>query len=277
MEAHAREDRSTLQDLFLRLLRDRGRHREEEIPEGGPEVRLAIYDSPQATPQVISLSSSDFHELVGELASKTYNYSRERGGRIPYVVIREIIENLIHAYFQDAVITILEDGNTIRISDRGPGIKDKEKAFLPGFTTATREMKRFIRGVGSGLPVAREQLSFLGGTITIEDNLEHGTVVTLQMEKRLPHGRIAPGLPASPPPHTHRLPLTPRQKKILLLIAELGSVGPTTLSKELGISHSTAYRELQILESLQLVTTKGGGKRTLTEEGIAYLDEVFKP
>ena len=144
-----------------------------------PEVRLAVYDSPLAAPRVVSLRGREFHEFVGDLAARTYNFGRERGGRIPYIVIREIIENLIHAYFQGAVISILDDGNTIRISDQGPGVPDKEKALQPGFTTATPQMRRLIKGVGSGLPVAREQLAFLGGAIAIDDNLTRGTVVTL--------------------------------------------------------------------------------------------------
>ena len=49
------------------------------------------------------------------------------------------------------------------------------------------------------------------------------------------------------------------------------------IAKELGVSPSTAYRELDALEGLQLVAVRGPGKRTLTEEGIAYLDTVFKP
>jgi Mn-dependent DtxR family transcriptional regulator len=56
----------------------------------------------------------------------------------------------------------------------------------------------------------------------------------------------------------------------------LGSAGPTTIAKELGVSISTAYRELDALEVAQLVASRGAGKRTLTEEGIAYLDTVFK-
>jgi len=62
-----------------------------------------------------------------------------------------------------------------------------------------------------------------------------------------------------------------------LLIAEFGSAGPSTIAKELGVSPSTAYRELDALEKLQLVAVRGPGKRTLTEEGIVYLDTVFKP
>lgn len=262
------------QDHFLRFVSQRGGAPEES--DSTPEVRLAVYDSPLAPPQIISLSSEDFDQFVGDLASRTYAYARERGGRIPYVVIKEIVENLIHAFFKNAVITIMDDGNTIRISDQGPGIRDKDRAFLPGFTTATQEMRRFIKGVGSGLPVAREQLAFLGGVIAVEDNLERGTVVTLRVG---PPPTETPPPPASaPPPVVPVLPrLSDRQRKILLLVAELGSAGPSTIAKELGISQSTAFRELAALERLHLLAPRGPGKRTLTEEGIAYMGNVFRP
>jgi hypothetical protein len=236
-----------------------------------PEVRLAVYDSPMAAPRVVSLRGQEFHEFVGELAARTYHFSHERGGRIPYVVIREVIENLIHAYFESAVISILDDGNTIRISDQGPGIADREKALLPGFTTATPEMRRFIKGVGSGLPVVQEQLEFLGGAISIDDNLGRGTVITLSVGAPPARNAPTPRAPAVPPE------LSARQKKVLLLIAELGSAGPSAIAKELAISQSTAYRELQVLDDLRLVNTKGQGKRTLTEEGVAALGDVFEP
>ncbi len=255
----------------------------------GPEVRLAIYDSPLAAPRVINLRGQEFHQFVGDLAARTYNHSRERGGRIPYVVIREIVENLIHAYFEGAVISIFDDGNTIRISDQGPGIADQQKALLPGFSTATAEMRRFIKGVGSGLPVAKEQLAFLGGVITIDSNLSHGTVVTLSVAPAAPAvisaaqsisvpstPRPAPAAPA-PESAARAVDLTPRQKKVLLLIAELGSAGPSAVAKELGVSQSTAYRELQALTEVHLIDSRRSGKRTLTEEGIAVLGNVFRP
>src|SRR2546428_7048767 len=236
-----------------------------------PEVRLAVYDSPLAAPRVVSLRGRDFHEFVGALAPRTYNFGRERGGRIPYIVIRDIIENRTPAYLQGAVISVLDDGNTTRISDQGPGVPDKEKALHPGFTTATPQMRRLIKGVGSGLPVAREQLAFLGGAIAIDNNLARGTVVTLTVGAESPK--------ASPQvlEHPSRPEPTPRQKKVLLLIAELGSAGPSAIAKELAVSQSTAYRELHLLARWRLVDSKGGGKRTLTEEGIAVLGEVFKP
>jgi DNA-binding transcriptional ArsR family regulator len=263
---------------FPQFIRSRGRGEDSALGAEGPEVRLAIYDSPLATPRVINLRGQEFHEFVGDLAARTYNYSRERGGRIPYVVIREIVENLVHAYFEGAVISILDDGNTIRISDQGPGIADATKALLPGFSTATPEMRRYIKGVGSGLPVAKEQLEFLGGAIAIDGNLSKGTVVTLTVGSGTPAGRPASSTTSATAPSAPRvLDLSPRQKKVLLLIAELGSAGPSAVAKELGVSQSTAYRELQALARLHVIDSKRSGKRTLTEEGIAALGNVFRP
>ena len=248
----------------------------------GPEVRLAIYDSPLVAPRVISLRGEELHAFVGDLAARTYEHSRERGGRIPFIVIREIVENLIHAYFEGAVISIFDDGNTIRISDQGPGIADPVRALQPGFTTATPQMRTFIKGVGSGLLVAREQLAFLGGVIAIDSNLSRGTVITLSLADA--PSRVAPPptprdpiAPARPSPASLRpSDLTPRQKKVLLLIAELGSAGPSAVAKELGVSQSTAYRELQSLAALRLIDSRRSGKRTLTEDGITALGTVFK-
>src|SRR2546429_9897197 len=112
-----------------------------------PEVRLAVYDSPLAAPRVVSLRGREFHAFVGELAARTYNFGRERGGRIPYIVIREIPENPIHAYFRGAGISILDDGKTIRISGPGPRIPHKGKARQPRVTAPTPHMRRPIKTV----------------------------------------------------------------------------------------------------------------------------------
>jgi hypothetical protein len=130
-------------------------------------------------------------------------------------------------------------------------------------------MRRFIRGVGSGLPVAREQLSFLGGAITIEDNLEGGTVVTLRLQPERPA--------ATPAARPARPALTERQRRVLLLVAEMGSAGPTAVARELGIPLTTAYRELAALERLGFLHASGRGSRTLTEQGVRFVDELFRP
>ena len=76
---------------------------------------------------------------------------KEQGGHISLMVIREIVENFIHAHFAEPIISILDGGDTIRFADQGPGIDDKERAFDFGVTSANSKMKRYIRGTGAGV------------------------------------------------------------------------------------------------------------------------------
>lgn len=233
---------------------------------------IAVYDTLTAPPRVERLDSPSAGDLVESLSARVYHLARDAGGEVPFVVIREIVENFIHAGFDEVVVSVLDGGRMLRFADQGPGIRDKDRVFLPGFTTATYEMKRVIKGVGSGLPVARECLSFTGGTIEIDDNLGSGTVVTLRMSAP------APALPMEPavtqddyePP-----PLSLRQKQVLSLGVELGSLGPTVVARELGVGLSTAYRDLEHLAHHGLITSDESGKRVLTEQGIRCLDALL--
>jgi hypothetical protein len=240
-----------------------------ERPPAPAGARIAIYDGLIAAPRVEELAAEDLAEAIEQLASRTYNLARERGGTIPYTIIREVAENLIHAGFREVVVTILDDGATVRFADQGPGIPDKEKVFLPGFSTATADMKRIIRGVGSGLPIVRETLTFAGGTIEIDDNLGSGTVVTLHAAP--PAAAAAAGSDAGV--ETPRL--TDRQKQVLSIILELGSVGPSALSRELNVGVATAYRDLAFLEEAGLIEADETGKRTFTTYGVTCLERVF--
>lgn len=245
---------------------------------GGSEppapARVAVYDALTAPPRVEDVFGDSPRALIESLSSRAYQLSHEAGGDLPYVVIREIVENLIHAHFYEVVVSILDGGNTIRFADQGPGINDKERAFQPGFSTATENMKRVIKGVGSGLPVAKECLGFVGGMIFIEDNLEKGTVVTLRTTPKSPQAHDnggSTGVVAG-----DDLPsLSLRQKQVLSLTMELGSVGPTIVSRELGVGLSTAYRDLASLEAEGLIASDETGKRTLTSGGIRCLDALF--
>ena len=238
-----------------------------EVPLGLEAPRIAIYDTLTSPPRVIAIEEEDLPALVASLAEKTYHYCREQGGQVPYSVIQELIENLLHAYFRDVVITILDNGQTIRISDHGPGVDDKDRAFQPGFTTATAYQRQIIRGVGSGLPLARESLQFLRGILTVEDNLGGGAVFTIKM----PSSAEAPPAPAGAP----EVKLTTRQTKVLVLLMELGSAGPTAIAKELGFSPATVFRELVVLQDMGLIHSLGDGKRALREEGLRLLESIL--
>lgn len=242
-------------------------------------ARIAVYDSQAAAPRIEDITTTSPLELIEVLSTKTYMLARDHGGSIPYTVIREIVENLLHANLNEVVVSILDNGSVLRFTDQGPGIPDKDRALMPGFTTATYCIKRFIRGVGSGLPIVREFLANQGGRLSIEDNLGSGTVVTLYAA-----GGNSPSSPrhdslSSDSNHEHAelfFPrLTTRQKKVLSLILELGEVGPTLVSKELSVGLSTAHRDLAYLEAHGLISSDETGKRELTEIGALYLDKMF--
>jgi DNA-binding transcriptional ArsR family regulator/anti-sigma regulatory factor (Ser/Thr protein kinase) len=142
-------------------------------------ARIAIYDDAAAAPRVVIVDPQDVRSYLEEITKQVTQLSHEQGGTIPFTVIREIVENFIHAYFIEPTISILDSGNTIRFSDQGPGIKEKKRALEYGTSSATEEMKRYIRGVGSGLPYVQQYMQDKGGSLTVEDNISQGTIVTI--------------------------------------------------------------------------------------------------
>lgn len=253
-------------------------------------VRIALYDNMRSIPRVIDSEYENIADFINDTSQKTYNLSHEMGGKIPYTIIREIIENLIHAEFKEIAISVMSEGNHIMVSDQGPGIDDKEKAMLPGYTSATSTMKQYIRGVGSGLPIVKETITFSGGIIDISDNMRQGTVISLKIGSpgqdgfsSLEDAAIPEGPRLSPEEIEKKLSiegfeklnneiLTERQKKILFLILELEEAGPSTIGQELGFSLSTSYRELMLLEKNKLLSSDSSGKRKLSKKGLKYLE-----
>lgn len=164
-----------------------------EPMEVSTPARIAVYDDAAAAPRVVMVEPKDVRSFLEEITATVNRLSHEQGGTIPFMVIREIVENFIHAYFKAPTITILDGGNTIRFSDQGPGIKQKDLALEYGTSSATEEMKHYIRGVGSGLPYAQQYMVDKGGSLDIEDNLGGGTVVTIST-----HPREDPPAPQAP-------------------------------------------------------------------------------
>ena len=174
----------------------------QEEPDGALVVRyparIAVFDDVAAAPRVVVVEPKDIRSYLEEITATVTKLAQEQGGGIPFTVIREVVENLIHAYFIEPTVSILDGGNTIRFSDQGPGIKDKDRALEYGTTSATLEMKRYIRGVGSGLPYAQQFLEDKGGSLTVEDNIHKGTVVTVSL---VPQDHDDPSaIPADQPP-----------------------------------------------------------------------------
>ena len=146
-------------------------------------ARIAAYDDLLSAPRMVEIPPSDVASYIDKIASTTYEMAASLGGVIPYTVIREVSENFIHARFKEITVSILDHGCTIRFADQGPGIENKDRAQLPGFSSATSEMKSYIRGVGSGLPMVKEYLKFSNGRLVIEDNIQDGAVVTIAVDR----------------------------------------------------------------------------------------------
>jgi anti-sigma regulatory factor (Ser/Thr protein kinase) len=233
---------------------------------------IAVYKSPSSPPVVVTLpdhsaDTASLPRLVDYLSNRAHTLAREQGSRLPLGLFRELVENLVHASFEGAVITILDGGNTVRVSDKGPGIPDKDAALRPGFTSADASAKRLIRGVGSGFSIVKEIVASMDGVLEIEDNLGHGTVVTAHV----PPVSNTPLAPAPVPSYN----LSERQLRTLLLTVELAPTGPTLVARELGVSTSTAYRDLVSLEEAGFVVSGPTGLRSVTDTGLAYLNDVL--
>jgi Histidine kinase-, DNA gyrase B-, and HSP90-like ATPase len=255
--------------------------------------RIAVYDGPSVAPRVVDVEPASPDEFIETFTSRVYELCRVEGGNIPYTVIREITENFIHADFLEPVVSILESGSLLRFADQGPGFSDKERALAPGFTTARGDMKRYIRGVGSGLPIVQEYLAHSGGFLVVEDNLGSGSVVTVHAGRKVvetaPAQRpvrtaelaregtaVVDNQPELRAPDSPTVPprLSVRQQQVLALVLEAGLAGPSLVSRELGVGISTAYRDLATLEEAGLITSDAG-KRALTAEGLTFLADLM--
>lgn len=219
-------------------------------------IRLALY-SGAAEPPVVEVVEGDDPVIVIEEACDAICARSP----LPAPAVREVVENLVHAGFRDAVVTVADAGHTVRVSDHGPGIADPARAVQPGFTSAGAEERVVVRGVGGGLPLAAAMLAGAGGTLDIAANLDGGVVVTLA----LPAPAAAPSEPVC----------SEAARVILALLLELGSADAARLSGELGRSRAECGRELALLQHRGLVGREPGGARRLTEAGTALVATLF--
>lgn len=223
-------------------------------------ARIAIYDSLKTAPRVIQIQGAPTHEYIEHIASLTYKHAKEAGGLIPYTVIREVSENFIHANFSEVIVSILDQGNTIRFADQGPGIQNKDLAQEPGFSSATEPMKRYIRGVGSGLPIVRDYLDTSHGHITIEDNINQGAVVTISLVASPTRE------PEQTPPEYQAPSLTENEAVILKALLPDKVLGITDMNRATQVPVASIHTAFSKMEQAGLVQ-KVNKKRTLTQEG----------
>ena len=262
--------------------------KQTERPEGDADlsIRVAVYPN-NGEPEVTEVSAASPRSASSKFSNLVMEKVKASGGRVPEEALRELVENLIHAGFRGVVISVLEDGNVVRISDKGPGVADKRRAFEFGFSGATPEALWEIRGVGAGLGLAQAAAGKVGGTVTLEDNIGGGTVATVavgETSQVIDGGKptTTPPAPPAPPPAPQRkypdavpkMNISERQQKALITVLECGEVGPSTVADRLEISVSTAYRDLSVLEEHGLVTSAESGKRVITPLGRDLVEAI---
>ncbi len=249
-----------------------------ETDQAGIGVRIALYPSDSA-PEITEVSAANPRSATQKFTRFVFEKVREAGGKVPEESIREVVENLIHAGYRGVVISVLDEGNTVRVSDKGPGVENKGRAMEFGFSGAAPEALGEIRGVGAGLGIARAAAEKAGGTLTIEDNIGGGTVATISVAGE---EAVAEGGEASEKPPQRRYPdgvprmnISERQQKALITVLECGEVGPSTVAERLEISVSTAYRDLSVLEEDGLVMADESGKRLISPLGRDLVEAII--
>ena len=258
---------------MIRAERTRG-----EPESAGVGVRIAVYPRSGA-PEVTEVAAANPGSATAKFTRLVMDEVRVAGGRVPEEAVREVVENLMHAEYRGVVISVLEDGNVVRVSDKGPGVQHKDRAMEFGFSGATPEALREIRGVGAGLGIARAAAEKVGGTVTLEDNIGGGTVTTItvagdrEAKKEQEPSQSAP-TQRRYPDGVPRMNISERQQKVLITVLECGEVGPSTVAERLEISVSTAYRDLSVLEEHGLVVTDESGKRVISPLGKDYVEAI---
>ncbi|NPD30939.1 histidine kinase [Eggerthellaceae bacterium zg-1084] len=277
-------------------------------------ARIAIYDNLRSTPRVVEIPPAPTNEYITSIATQTYTLAREMGGQIPFTVVQEVSENFIHAYFTEVVVSVLDGGNTIRFTDQGPGIPDCGKAQLPGYSSAVEEMKRYIRGVGSGLPIVKEYFEGAQGSVVIENNIRTGAVVTISLkaenereeaplrqalratqrpasESGYPNEAAASGATntarevhaadststnATSGPLMDSMPiLSPREQEFIELFYSEGPLGVTEMGELTNTAPSTTHVTMKKLVALGLIEVPAGTKkRVLTARGRAVAQQL---
>jgi hypothetical protein len=229
------------------------------VPEPTVRARLATYGTAGEPPLVEELAAADPAVLVESLCDAVAERSA-----LPGPAVREVVENLVHAGFRDAVVSVLDGGAVLRVADHGPGIADPARALAPGFSTAGPLERAIVRGVGCGLPLARELVAAGGGALEVAENLGGGAVVTLSLPGPEPPDGDAPEPTCSE-----------AAREILALLLEVGDATPEALARELGRPRAECGRELALLQHRGLAVREPGGARRLTDAGAALVATLF--
>ncbi len=97
--------------------------------------------------------------------------------RVSIAMYEGEINMVIHAGGGIAEVRVSEDCITIILDDKGPGIKDIDKAMQEGYSTAPDEIRSLGFGAGMGLPNMKRHTD----SLVIESTVGVGTRITMKV------------------------------------------------------------------------------------------------
>ena len=97
--------------------------------------------------------------------------------RVSIAMYEGEINMVIHANGGVAEVKVNEDCIEIILADKGPGIKDINKAMQEGFSTASDQTRSLGFGAGMGLPNMKRYTD----SLDIESEVGVGTTVTMKV------------------------------------------------------------------------------------------------
>ena len=101
--------------------------------------------------------------------------------RVSIAMYEGEINMVIHAGGGVAEVRVYEDCIEIILDDKGPGIKDIEKAMQEGYSTAPDEIRSLGFGAGMGLPNMKKHTDF----IDIQSTVGVGTKIVMKVYNKV--------------------------------------------------------------------------------------------
>ena len=156
--------------------------------------RLSVERRPVELPTVIRATESMFRVEVGKAGLE---FASEIAPALPRVLadekrLRQVLINLVGNAIKftqpggSVRITAKAAGErvVIRVQDTGIGIPAENlgKLFEPFGEVKLPQLAQKSRGAGLGLPICKQLVELLGGTLTLESELGAGTTVTVELQ-----------------------------------------------------------------------------------------------
>ena len=83
-------------------------------------TRISVYDDMLSTPRVIVVEQADVRTYLEDVTNTVHRTMKEQGGHLSLMIIRELVENFIHAQFSEPVISILDTATRFALRIRAP-------------------------------------------------------------------------------------------------------------------------------------------------------------